>query len=91
MGGPDRTEVVLVLVVWVLPMFALVGLLVAVDLPVIAAALLTVELLVAGAVVAARRLPARTGGSGRPWLVPAAMVLLLVVLVGVAVVAAQFG
>lgn len=87
----DRTEVVLVLVVWVLPLLALVGLLVAADLAVIAGALLAVELIVAAAVVLARRLPAREPGAGRGWLAPVGMVLVLVALVGVAVVAAASG
>ena len=87
----DRTEVVLVLVVWVLPLLALVGLLVAADLAVIAGALLAVELLVAAAVVLARRLPAREAGTGRGWLAPVGIVLVLVALVGVALVAAQAG
>jgi len=87
----DRTEVVLVLVVWVLPLLALVGLLVAADLAVIAGALLAVEVLVAGAVVLARRLPASEAGAGRGWLAPVGMVLVLVALVGVAIVAAQAG
>ena len=91
MAQRDRTEVVIVLVVWVLPLLALVGLLVAADLPVIAAALLTVEVLVAGAVVLARRLPVREPGTGRAWLAPVGMVAVLLALVGVAVLAAAAG
>ncbi len=82
---------VIVLVVWVLPLLALVGLLVAADLPVLAGALLTVEVLVAGAVVLARRLPAREPGTGRAWLAPVGMVVVLLALVGVAVLAAAAG
>lgn len=81
----------LVVVVWVLPLLVLVGLLVAADLAVIAAALLTVEVLVAGAVVLARRLPRREAGTGRGWLAPVGMVVLLLALVGVAVIAAGAG
>lgn len=81
----------IVLVVWVLPLLALVGLLLAADLAVIAGALLTVEVLVAGAVVVARRLPRREPGEGRAWLAPVGMVVLLLALVGVAVVAAGAG
>lgn len=84
----------LVLVLYVLPLGAAVVLLALAGLPLIAGALVVVELVVAGLVVLARRPPRPTspGAAGRSgWVVGAALVAVLAALVGVAVVASRFG
>ena len=92
MSSRDPLTVVLVLLVYVLPLGAAAALLWAVGLPWLAVALLAVEAVVAAAVVVAKR-PARVGPRApRPgWVVPAAMVGVLVALLGVTLVAARLG
>jgi hypothetical protein len=80
----DRTDLVVLLVVWVLPLLVVAGLLAMAGLPQLAVALVAIEVAVAAIVAAARRRPERPAGpSSRPWLVPLAMVLVLVSLAGV--------
>lgn len=83
---------VVLLLVYVLPLGAASALLWAVGLPLLAVALLLVEACVVGAVVLAKR-PARVRDRGpRPvWVVPAAMVGVLVALLGVTLLAARLG
>lgn len=79
----DRTDLVFLLMVWVLPLLVVAGLLAAAGLPQLAVALVAVEVAVAVIVAVVRRRPERTSGpSQRPWLVPLAMVLVLVALAG---------
>ena len=54
---PRRSEHLLLLLLWGLPVLATAGFLLLVDLPVLAAGLLAVELVVGAMVVAARRSP----------------------------------
>ena len=90
MSGRDRTETVVLVLFWVLPLLVVSGLLASVGLVVIAIALLAVEAVVGLAVLVARRRPARPGKQ-RPWLVPAAMGGVLVALVAVTLLAARVG
>jgi hypothetical protein len=79
----DRSELVVLLVVWVLPLLLVAGLLAAAGLPQLAVALVVIEVVVAGVVAIARRRPARPAAPAqRPWLIPLAMVLVLVALAG---------
>ena len=83
----DRTDLVVLLVVWVLPLLVVAGLLAAAGLPQLALALVAIELAVAAVVAVVRRRPQRPAGPAqRPWLVPLAMVLVLVAFAGVGVV-----
>ena len=86
----DRTDAVVLLVVWVLPLLAVVGLLAAAGLPAVAGALLGVEVAVSLLVLLARRRPARTR-TAPAWAVPAAMVLAVGGVVGVAALGARLG
>jgi len=92
MSSRDPFTVVLVLLVYVLPLGAAAALLWAVGLPFLAVSLLVVEAVVVVAVVLAKR-PARASSRGpRPaWVVPGAMVGVLVALVGVTLIAARLG
>ena len=88
--GTDRTDLVLVLVCYVVPLLGAAVLLVLVGLGGLAAALLAVEVVVASVTFAVRRRPARPAGPARrPWLVPLAMLAVLALLGGVAVLAAR--
>jgi hypothetical protein len=87
-----RTDVVLLLVVYVIPVGVAAGLLALADLGVLAIALVAIEAVVATTVYVARRrpeLPAEP--SRRPWLVPAAMIGALGLMVVIAAVASQAG
>ena len=91
MSERDRADTVVLLVVWVLPLLGAVALLAAAGLPLIAGALLAVEAVVAVCVYAARRRAARPSRPAPGWVVPAAMVGVLVALLGVTLVAASLG
>ena len=91
MGRRDRTETVVLVLFWVLPLLVVSGLLASVGLVVIAVALLAVEALVALAVLLARRRPARPQRASRPWVVPVAMGAVLLGLVAVTLLAARVG
>jgi hypothetical protein len=87
-----RTDLVLLLVVYVIPVGVAAVLLALADLGVLAVALVVIEAVVAATVVAARRQPERpVAPSRRPWLVPAAMIGALLLMVVVAAVASQAG
>lgn len=88
-----RGDLVVLVLVYVVPLVVVTVFLVAVDLIVLAVALLAVEAVVAGFVVLARRLPDRPRGesSRHPLVVPAAMIGVLVALVGLAVLASLAG
>lgn len=90
MQGRDRTETVVLVLFWVLPLLVVAGLLACVGLVVIAVALLGVEVVVGLAVLVARRRPERTA-KPRPWLVPVVMVGVLVGLVGLTLLSARAG
>ena len=90
-GERDRTETVLLLVVWVVPLLAAVGLLVAADLLLLAGALLAVEVTVGLLVLLIARRPKKPSVRRPAWLVPAGMVGVLLVLLGITLAAAQFG
>lgn len=89
----DRTDSVVLLVVWVLPLLAASGLIAAAGLPLLAVALIVVEVAVAGGIVLARRRPARSQPkpAAPAWLVPAVMVLALAATAGVALVVSALG
>jgi hypothetical protein len=87
----DRADTVVLLVLWVLPLLAASGLLAAAGLPLLAGALLVVEAGVGLCVHLARRRPARNRGPAPGWVVPAAMVGVLVAMVGVTLVAVALG
>ena len=91
MTGRDRTETVVLLLVWVLPLLAAAGLLALAGLPLVAGALLAVEAVVALSVLVASRRPPRPARERPAWVVPAVMVGVLLALTGVTVVAARFG
>jgi amino acid transporter len=86
-------ELTAILVAYVLPLAIFTVVLIAAHLALIAVALLTVEGLVVLAIVIARRRPPRPAGmappSRRPWLIPAAMIVIFAAIVGVAVLAAS--
>jgi hypothetical protein len=87
-----RTDVVLLLVVYVIPVGVAAVLLAMADLGVLAIALVVIEAVVATTVYVARRTPEQPAEpSRRPWLVPAAMIGALGLMVLVAVVASQAG
>lgn len=91
MSERDRADTVVLVVVWVLPLLAAAALLAAAGLPLIAAALLAIEVVVGLTVYAARRRPARPARPTPAWVVPAAMVGVLVALLGVTLLAAALG
>jgi hypothetical protein len=92
MSARDPFTVVLVLLVYVLPLGAAAALLWAVGLPFLAVSLLVVEAVVAVAVLIAKRPARATPRAPRPgWVVPAAMVGVLVALLGVTLLAARLG
>jgi uncharacterized membrane protein len=85
-----RADLVLLLVVYVVPVGVAAVLLAMVGLGVLAIALVIIEAIVAACVVVARRTPAQPAEpSRRPWLIPAAMVAALGLMVLVAVVGAH--
>jgi hypothetical protein len=87
-----RSEVVLILVVYVIPVGVAAALLAVAGLGVLAVALLVIELVVGTAVYVARKAPSQPRQpTRRPWLVPSLMVGALGLMVVVAVVAAQTG
>ena len=87
-----RNDVVLLLVVYVIPVGVAAVLLALADLGVLAIALVVIEAVVATTVYIARREPERPAEpSRRPWLVPAAMIGALGLMVVVAIVASQAG
>lgn len=85
MSERDRADTVVLVAVWVLPLLGAAALLVAAGLPLIAAALVAVEVVVGVCVYAARRRPSRPGRRTPVWVVPAAMVGVVVAMLGVAV------
>ncbi|MDT7539258.1 MAG: hypothetical protein QOI82_2843 [Actinomycetota bacterium] len=87
-----RTDVVLLLVVYVIPVGVAAVLLALADLGVLAIALVVIEAIVATTVYVARQRPETPAQpSRRPWLVPAAMIGALGLMVVVAVIASQAG
>ena len=87
-----RSELVPILVVYVIPVGVAAILLALADLGVLAVALLVTEAVVATSVYVARRQPERPPEpSRRPWLGPAAMSGSLGVMVVIAVIAAHGG
>lgn len=87
-----RSDLIPLLVVYVIPVLVAAGLLAAVGLGILAVALLVIEVVVALTVVAARRTPVEDHvPTSRPWLVPALAVGSLLVMAGVAVLAARLG
>ena len=87
----DRTETVVLVLFWVLPLLVVAGLLAAVGLVLIAGVLLAAEAVVAVAVLVVSRRPARPARATPPWVVPAAMVGVLLALVGVTLLAVRLG
>ena len=87
-----RTDVVLLLVVYVIPVGVAAVLLALADLGVLAVALVVVEAVVATSVYAVRRRPERPAEpTRRPWLVPASMIGALALLIVVTVIASHLG
>ncbi|MDX6198585.1 MAG: hypothetical protein QOJ79_1736 [Actinomycetota bacterium] len=87
-----RTDVVLLLVVYVIPVGVAAVLLALADLGILAIALVVIEAIVATTVYIARQQPDKPATPARrPWLVPAAMIGALGLMVVVAVVASQAG
>jgi uncharacterized membrane protein len=87
-----RTDVVLLLVVYVIPVGVAAVLLALADLGILAVALVVIEAVVATTVYVARRQPERPAEpTSRPWLVPAAMIGALGLMVVIAVVASHAG
>ncbi len=87
-----RTDLVLLLVVYVIPVGVAAILLALADLGVLAIALVVIEAVVATTVYVARRQPETPAQpSRRPWLVPAAMIGALGLIVVVAMVASRTG
>jgi hypothetical protein len=85
-----RTDLVLLLVVYVIPVGVAAVLLALADLGILAIALVVIEAVVATSVYVARQRPEQPAQpSRRPWLVPAAMIGALGLMVVVAVVAAH--
>ena len=91
MSARDRSETVVLLVVWVVPLLAASALLAAAGLPLLGGALLAVEGLVGLCVWAARRRPARVARPTPPWLVPAVMLAVVAALAALSLVAASLG
>jgi hypothetical protein len=88
--GVRRTDLVLLLVVYVIPVGVAAVLLALVGLGILAIALVVIEAVVATSVYVARQRPERPAEpSRRPWLVPATMIGALGLMVVVAVVAAH--
>jgi hypothetical protein len=90
-AGRDRSDVVVLVVVWVLPLLAASALLALAGLPLIAGALLAVEAAVGLCVLLASRRPARPAREPRPWAVPLAMLAVLVGLLGLTLLAVRLG
>ena len=87
-----RSDLVLLLVVYVIPVGVAAVLLALADLGILAIALVIIEAIVATMVYVARQTPERPATpSKRPWLVPAAMIGALGLMVVVAVVASSAG
>ena len=87
-----RADVVLLLVVYVIPVGVAAVLLALADLGVLAISLVAIETVVAATVYAARRQPEEPAQPARrPWLVPAAMIGALGLMIVVAVIASQAG
>jgi hypothetical protein len=91
MGDRDRADTVVLVVVWVLPLLGAAALLAAAGLPLLGGALLAVELVVGLCVYAARRRPARPGRRTPSWVVPAAMLGVVLAMLGVAALAPPSG
>jgi hypothetical protein len=87
-----RSEVLLLLGIWVLPVLLAAVFLALVDLGVLAIALVAIEVVVGTSVFVVRRTPeGPSEPSKRPWLVPAIMVGALGLMVVVAVIASRMG
>ena len=87
-----RTDLVLLLVVYVIPVGVAAVLLALADLGVLAIALVVIEAVVATTVYVARQQPETPAEpSRRPWLVPAAMVGALGLMVIIAIIASHEG
>ena len=85
-----RSDLVLILTVYVIPVGVAAVLLALADLAILAIALVVIEAVVAAMVFAVRQRPeAPSQPSTRPWLIPAAMIAALGLMVVVAVVASQ--
>ena len=91
MSERARSDTAVLVVVWVLPLLAAAGLLALAGLPLLAAALLAVEAVVALCVRAARRPERRARRPAPAWVVPVAMVGVLVALLALTLVAAALG
>jgi hypothetical protein len=87
-----RSDLVLLLVVYVIPVGVAAVLLTLADLGVLAVALVIIEAIVATTVYVARQRPEQPAvPSKRPWLVPASMLGALGLMVVVAIIASQAG
>jgi len=87
-----RSDVVLLLSVYVIPVGVAAVALTMVGLGILAIALVIIEAIVATTVYVARRQPERPAEpTPRPWLVPAAMIGSLGVMVVIAVLGAHYG
>lgn len=87
-----RSDLVLLLVVYVIPVGVAAVLLTLADLGVLAVALVIIEAIVATTVYVARQRPEQPAvPSKRPWLVPASMIGALGLMVVVAIIASQAG
>jgi hypothetical protein len=87
-----RSDLVLLLVVYVVPVGAAAVLLALVGLGVLAVALVVIEVIVGGAVVVAKRTPVqRAEPARRPWLIPTVMIAALALIVVVSVIGAHGG
>ena len=87
-----RTDLVLLLVVYVIPVGVAAVLLALADLGVLAIALVVVEAVVATSVYAVRQRPEQPAEpTRRPWLVPTAMIGALGLMVVVTIIASQAG
>jgi hypothetical protein len=91
MSERDRADTVVLVVVWVLPLLGAAALLAAAGLPLLGGALLAVELVVGLCVYAVRRRPGRPARPAPPWVVPAAMLGVVLAMLGIAALAARFG
>lgn len=87
-----RSDVIPLVVVYVIPVGVAAVLLTKVGLGFLAVALLVIEAVVALTVVAARRTPeSEHRPSTKPWLIPVLLFGSLLVMVGIAVLAAHLG
>ena len=87
-----RADLVLLLVVYVIPVGVAAVLLALADLGVLAISLVVIEAVVATTVYVARQQPEEPAQPARrPWLVPAAMIGALGLMIVVAVIASQAG